>query len=151
MQTIKHLIEKGAKEIHDSSVFSSEISTPPTFTTKAGVPIADPVNTLKLTSRGPVLMQDSILFEKHAAFNRERVPERIVHAAGAGAFGYFEVTRDMSQYTKAAVFNHIGKRTPVFIRFSTVTKEKGFPDCARDPRYIALYYYSYYSSKYFYL
>ena len=77
-------------------------------------------------SRGPTLIQDVHLLEKLAHFNRERVPERVVHAKGAGAHGYFEVINDVSKYTKANVFNGIGKRTPVFIRFSTVAGGSGF-------------------------
>lgn len=84
-------------------------------------------------TRGEVLMQDFILIEKLATFNRERIPERVVHAKGAGAHGYFEVTHDISQYTKAKFLNGIGKRTPLMVRFSTVGGELGTPDTALDP------------------
>ncbi len=77
-----------------------------------------------------------------AQFNRERVPERVVHAKGSGAFGYFEVTRDASQWTKAAFLNQVGKRTPVLLRFSTVAGEQGSADTARDPRGFALKFYT---------
>lgn len=93
-------------------------------------------------SRGPTLIQDVHLLEKLAHFNRERVPERVVHAKGAGAHGYFEVTNDVSQYTKAKVFNGVGKRTPLFIRFSTVAGENGSADTVRDPRGFAVKFYT---------
>lgn len=93
-------------------------------------------------SRGSTLIQDVHLLEKLAHFNRERVPERVVHAKGAGAHGYFEVTNDVSQYTKAKVFNGVGKRTPLFIRFSTVAGENGSADTVRDPRGFAVKFYT---------
>lgn len=93
-------------------------------------------------SRGPTLIQDVHLLEKLAHFNRERVPERVVHAKGAGAHGYFEVTNDVSKYTKAKVFNGVGKRTPLFIRFSTVAGENGSADTVRDPRGFAVKFYT---------
>jgi catalase len=93
-------------------------------------------------SRGPTLIQDVHLLEKLAHFNRERVPERVVHAKGAGAHGYFEVTNDLSKYTKAALFSQVGKRTPMFIRFSTVAGELGSADTVRDPRGFAVKFYT---------
>lgn len=92
--------------------------------------------------RGPSLLQDVHLLEKLAHFNRERVPERVVHAKGGGAHGTFEVTNDMSKYTKAALFNGVGKRTPMFIRFSTVAGELGSADTVRDPRGFAVKFYT---------
>ena len=74
---------------------------------------------------GPVLLQDYFLIEKLAHFDRERIPERVVHAKGAGAFGYFEATADMSRYTKAGLFGEVGRKTKVLVRFSTVGGEKG--------------------------
>lgn len=92
--------------------------------------------------RGPALIQDVHLLEKLAHFNRERVPERVVHAKGAGAHGYFEVTNDVTKYTKAAFLSEVGKRTPLFIRFSTVAGELGSSDTVRDPRGFAVKFYT---------
>src|SRR5258708_3040825 len=90
----------------------------------------------------PNVLQDSYLIEKMAQFNRERVPERVVHAKGSGAFGYFEVTQDVTPWTKAAFLNKVGKRTPLVIRFSTVAGELGSADTVRDPRGFALKFYT---------
>jgi catalase len=92
--------------------------------------------------RRPVLMQDVHLLEKLAHFDRERIPELIVHAKGAGAGGYFEVTGDVTKYTKEKFLSGIGKRTEVFVRFSTVGGEKGSADAARDPRGFAVKFYT---------
>jgi len=92
--------------------------------------------------RGPLLLQDYIFHEKMAHFNRERIPERVVHAKGSGAYGTFTVTHDISQYTKAKVFNKVGKKTRVFVRFSTVGGEKGSADTERDPRGFAVKFYT---------
>ncbi|KAM4617190.1 catalase-like [Discoglossus pictus] len=92
--------------------------------------------------RGPLLMQDVIFTEEMAHFTRERIPERVVHARGAGAFGYFEVTHDITQYCKAKVFEHIGKRTPIAVRFSTTSGESGTSDVVRDPRGFAVKFYT---------
>lgn len=89
-----------------------------------------------------MLLQDVALIDKLAHFDRERIPERVVHAKGAGAHGYFEVTADITKYCKAKLFNKIGKRTPVFLRFSTVGGEKGSADAARDPRGFAIKHYT---------
>jgi catalase len=113
-----------------------------TLTTAFGIPVADDQNSLTAGKRGPVLMQDIHLLEKLAHFDRERIPERVVHAKGAGAGGYFEVTADVTKYTKAKFLSVIGKRTEVFARFSTVGGEKGSPDAARDPRGFALKFYT---------
>ncbi len=112
------------------------------LTTSHGAPVGDNQNSITAGCRGPTLIQDVHLLEKLAHFNRERVPERVVHAKGAGAHGYFEVTMDVSKYTKAKVFNGIGKRTPVFIRFSTVAGELGSADTVRDPRGFAVKFYT---------
>ncbi len=113
-----------------------------TLTTAFGIPVADDQNSLTAGARGPVLMQDVHLLEKLAHFDRERIPERVVHAKGAGAGGYFEVTADVTKYTKAKFLAEIGKRTEVFVRFSTVGGEKGSPDAARDPRGFAVKFYT---------
>lgn len=112
------------------------------LTTEAGVPVSDNQNSKTAGKRGPVLMEDFHLIQKLAHFDRERIPERVVHAKGAGAFGYFEVTDDVSKYTKADLFNGIGKRTPMLARFSTVAGEKGSADTVRDPRGFALKFYT---------
>ncbi|MCM3726900.1 catalase KatA [Neobacillus cucumis] len=112
------------------------------LTTGTGAPVGDNQNSMTAGLRGPTLIQDVHLLEKLAHFNRERVPERVVHAKGAGAHGYFEVTNDMSKYTKAKLFNGAGKRTPMFIRFSTVAGELGSADTVRDPRGFAVKFYS---------
>ena len=112
------------------------------LTTGTGAPVGDNQNSMTAGSRGPTLIQDVHLLEKLAHFNRERVPERVVHAKGAGAHGYFEVTKDMSKFTKAKLFNGVGKRTPMFIRFSTVAGELGSADTVRDPRGFAVKFYT---------
>nr|WP_263327540.1 catalase KatA [Neobacillus sp. Marseille-Q6967] len=112
------------------------------LTTSYGAPVGDNQNSMTAGSRGPTLIQDVHLLEKLAHFNRERVPERVVHAKGAGAHGYFEVTNDMSKHTKAKLFSGVGKRTPLFIRFSTVAGELGSADTVRDPRGFAVKFYT---------
>src|SRR5579883_3259959 len=92
---------------------------PPVTTTDAGIPVASDEYSLSVGPDGPLLLQDHYLIQKMAQFNRERVPERVVHAKGSGAFGYFEVKQDVSPWTKAAFLNQVGKRTPVLVRFST--------------------------------
>jgi catalase len=87
-----------------------------TLTTADGIPVSDNQNSLTAGSRGPLLMQDFHLQEKLAHFNRERIPERVVHAKGAGAFGTFTVTKDITQYSKAKLFSEIGKQTEVLVR-----------------------------------
>lgn len=112
------------------------------LTTDQGAPVGDNQNSMTAGVRGPVLIQDVALLEKLAHFNRERIPERVVHAKGAGAHGYFEVTNDLSHYTKADLFSKVGKKTPMFARFSTVAGESGSADTLRDPRGFALKFYT---------
>jgi catalase len=112
------------------------------LTTSWGAPVGDNQNSITAGGRGPTLIQDVHLLEKLAHFNRERVPERVVHAKGAGAHGYFEVTNDVSNYTKAALFSKVGKRTPLFVRFSTVAGELGSADTVRDPRGFSVKFYT---------
>lgn len=112
------------------------------LTTAAGIPVSDNQNSLTAGPRGPILMQDFQLIEKMAHFNRERIPERVVHAKGAGAYGTFTVTKDITRYTKAKVFSQVGKQTETLVRFSTVGGEKGSADSARDPRGFALKFYT---------
>ena len=113
------------------------------LTTQAGRPVGDNQNSLTVGPRGPVVFEDYQLFEKMAIFNRERIPERVVHAKGSGAHGYFMCTNpDMAKYTTAKLFSTAGSRTPTFIRFSTVGGEKGSADTERDPRGFALKFYT---------
>jgi catalase len=112
------------------------------LTTASGSPVDDDQNSITAGPTGPVLLQDVHLVEKLAHFNRERIPERIVHAKGAGAFGVFEVTNDLSDYTKASFLSEVGKRTEVVARFSTVGGEKGSADAERDPRGFAVKFYT---------
>jgi catalase len=109
------------------------------MTTSTGSPVDDNQNSLTAGAIGPIVITDFHLIDKLAHFDRERIPERAVHAKGAGAHGYFEVTHDVTKYTKARVFEAIGKKTPVFARFSTVAGEKGSSDTERDPRGISYF------------
>ena len=110
-----------------------------TMTTDAGRPVGDNQNSLTVGPRGPVVFEDFLLFEKMAHFNRERIPERVVHAKGSGAHGYLTCTsKEIAKYTTAKLFNQVGKKTPLFIRFSTVGGEKGSADTERDPRGFAI-------------
>ena len=113
-----------------------------TLTTAAGIPVPDNQTSLTAGERGPTLLQDHYLLEKLAHFNRERIPERVVHAKAAGAFGTFTVTHDITQYTKAKIFSAVGKQTEVVGRFSTVAGEKGSADTVRDVRGFALKFYT---------
>jgi len=115
---------------------------PKTLTTQGGAPVSDNQNSLSAGERGPLLMQDVFLFEKMAHFNRERIPERVVHAKGAGAYGTFTVTSDITKYTKAKIFSEIGKKTDLIGRFSTVAGERGSADTVRDVRGFALKFYT---------
>lgn len=112
------------------------------ITTAAGCPVADNQNSMTAGARGPVLMQDVYLMEKMAHFNRERVPERVVHAKGAGAYGTFTVTGDISNYTCAKLFSQVGNQCETFTRFSTVAGELGSADTVRDPRGFATKFYT---------
>jgi catalase len=116
-------------------------SKSPVMTTAAGVPVADNENSLTAGPRGP-LLADYQLMERMAHFNRERVPERVVHAKGAGAYGTFWVTQDVTRYTRARLFEQVDKQTEVFLRFSTVAGELGSADTVRDPRGFAVKFYT---------
>ena len=114
-----------------------------TLRTESGAPVADNQRSQTAGPRGPVLLQDQHLLEKLARFNRERIPERVVHAVGSGAYGYLEVTSpDVPRWTRMKAFGKVGKRTPVFARFSTVAGSRGAADCVRDPRGFALKFYT---------
>ena len=106
------------------------------------MPVADNQSSLKAGLRGPTLLEDFILREKITHFDHERIPERIVHARGSAAHGYFECSRALQEYTRASLFAEAGKQTPVFVRFSTVLGERGSTDMARDVRGFAVKFYT---------
>ena len=112
------------------------------LTTNQGVPVADNQNSLKAGLRGPVLWEDFILREKITHFDHERIPERIVHARGSAAHGFFECYEPLTKFTRASLFSKAGKQTPVFVRFSTVIGERGSTDTARDVRGFATKFYT---------
>lgn len=113
----------------------------PATTNNAGIPVASDAHSLTVGADGPILLHDHYVIEKMAQFNRERVPERVVHAKGSGAYGVFETTADVSAYTCADLFQP-GRRTEMLARFSTVAGEMGSPDTWRDPRGFALKFYT---------
>jgi catalase len=113
-------------------------SKPPRTTNDSGVPAPSDEFSLTVGPQGPIALHDHYVVQKMQHFNRERVPERVVHAKGGGAHGFFEVTSDVTQFTKAKFLGQVGKRTPVFLRFSTVAGEQGFADTVRDPRGFAI-------------
>jgi len=115
--------------------------SPTSTTTDAGAPVASDEHSLTIGADGPIVLNDHYLIEQMANFNRERIPERQPHAKGGGAFGHFQVTQDVSRYTKAAVFQP-GSKTETLIRFSTVAGEQGSPDTWRDPRGFSLKFYT---------
>jgi len=117
-------------------------STDRVLTTNLGVPVADNQHSLKAGLRGPALLEDFILREKITHFDHERIPERIVHARGSAAHGYFECYKPMTNVTRASLFAEAGKRTPVFVRFSTVIGERGSTDTPRDVRGFAVKFYT---------
>ncbi len=117
-------------------------STDQQLTTNQGVPVGDNQSSLKAGLRGPTLLEDFILREKITHFDHERIPERIVHARGSAAHGYFECYKSLEQYSRASLFSEAGKQTPVFVRFSTVLGERGSTDTARDVRGFAVKFYT---------
>jgi catalase len=122
--------------------FSQNENTMKKITTNNGAPVGDNQNSKTVGEYGPVLLEDVHLIEKLATFDRERIPERVVHARGTGASGYFEACKDMSKFTRAVLFSNIGKRTELAVRFSTVIHGNGSPETARDPRGFAVKFYS---------
>lgn len=112
------------------------------LTSNVGAPVVDNQNVMTAGPRGPQLLQDVWFLEKLAHFDREVIPERRMHAKGSGAYGTFNVTHDISQYTKAKVFSHVGKSTEIFVRFSTVAGERGAADAERDIRGFAMKFYT---------
>lgn len=134
--------KKRAPHAEQLTNFKNAQKKPDTLTTSGGAPIGSKTAVRTVGPRGPMLMEDVVYMDEMAHFDRERIPERVVHAKGAGAHGYFEVTHDITHYSKASVFAHVGKRTPMFLRFSTVGGESGSADTARDPRGFAMKFYS---------
>lgn len=133
--------EKALDQLEDFKN-SRATTQPDQLTTGAGAPIGNKTDVLTAGPRGPLLMQDVVFLDEMAHFDRERIPERVVHAKGGGAHGYFEVTHDITKYSKAKIFDQVGKKTPLFIRFSTVGGESGSADSARDPRGFAIKFYT---------
>ena len=119
-----------------------EDATGEALTTNTGVRIADNQNSLRAGERGPTLMEDFIMREKITHFDHERIPERVVHARGSAAHGYFEVTDPATDLTCANFLSEAGKRTPVFVRFSTVQGPRGSADTVRDVRGFAVKFYT---------
>ncbi|MDX6714596.1 MAG: catalase [Baekduia sp.] len=115
---------------------------PPRTTSDSGIPVGTDGQSLTVGPNGPTVLHDAYTVQKMQHFNRERVPERVVHAKGSGAHGFFEVTADVTQWTSAAFLSEVGKRTPMFARFSTVAGEMGSADTVRDPRGFALKFYT---------
>lgn len=114
------------------------VSAKNTLTTNQGVPVSDNQNSLKSGARGPTLLEDFVLREKITHFDHERIPERIVHARGSGAHGYFQPLKNLSRLTKADFLQNPAKRTKVFVRFSTVAGGAGSVDTPRDVRGFAV-------------
>nr|ADD71945.1 catalase [Argopecten irradians] len=131
--------DRATEQLND---FRKSKPKPDVPTTGTGAPIGTKTATLTAGPGGPVLIQDFTVTDEMAHFNRERIPERVVHAKGAGAFGYFEVTHDTTKYCKAKLFESVGKRTPLAVRFSIVGGESGSADTARDPRGFAVKFYT---------
>jgi catalase len=134
--------QSGSATIHDQKLMRGEggelhqtaHGDTPVLTTAQGGPVADDQNSLKIGPRGPTLMEDFHFREKIFHFDHERIPERVVHARGYGAHGFFENYKPLSKYTRADLFQRAGERTPAFVRFSTVAGSKGSFDLARDVR-----------------
>lgn len=131
------LIRGNGGELHQTADAGFE-----TLTTAQGSPIADDQNSLKIGSRGPALIEDFHFREKMFHFDHERIPERVVHARGYGAHGFFETYGPLSHFTRADIFQRAGEITPVFVRFSTVAGSKGSFDLARDVRGFAVKFYT---------
>nr|XP_040570523.1 catalase-like isoform X2 [Lepeophtheirus salmonis] len=122
--------------------YSKSMKKEDLLTSSHGIPLGDKNNIVTVGRRGPSLIQDVAFMDEMAHFVRERIPERVVHAKGAGAFGYLEITHDITKYCKAEIFDTIGKRTDLAVRFSTVGGESGSADTERDPRGFAVKFYT---------
>jgi catalase len=129
---------KGAQPTSGGETHQVATGKIPTLTTQQGIPVADDQNSLRQGRRGPTLLEDFHLREKIFHFDHERIPERVVHARGYAAHGFFELTQTLSDITRADIFQHKGERTPAFVRFSTVAGSKGSADLARDVRGFAV-------------
>jgi catalase len=127
-------------ELHQTTDLGDKLH--PSLTTNQGLPLSDNQNSLRASPRGPTLLEDFILREKITHFDHERIPERIVHARGTGAHGYFELHQSLSAFTTAKVLTEVGKQTPVFTRFSTVAGGAGSADTPRDVRGFAVKFYT---------
>ncbi|KAJ8673509.1 hypothetical protein QAD02_004771, partial [Eretmocerus hayati] len=138
--TMSHQRDSASKQLEKYK--QSVKGDPPTLLTANGAPVANKNASITVGPRGPLLLQDFVYLDEISHFDRERIPERVVHAKGAGAMGYFEVTHDISKYCKAKVFSQIGKKTPITVRFSTVGGESGSADTVRDPRGFAVKFYT---------
>jgi catalase len=132
--------DAGAAKVRQLEAFAQTAEG--ALTTSAGVVIPDNHNSLRAGPRGPTLLQDFVLLEKLSHFAHERIPERVVHARGAGAHGYFELTKPLGSYTTADFLQEAGTRTPVFVRFSTIAGERGSADTVRDMRGFAVKFYT---------
>lgn len=131
--------DRAAEQLNE---YKQSNGTPGVLTTQTGCPVGNKLAIQTVGPRGPALLQDFVFQDEMSHFGRERIPERVVHAKGAGAFGFFEVTHDITKYSKAKIFESIGKKTPLVVRFSTVGGEKGSADTARDPRGFAVKFYT---------
>lgn len=140
------MVKEVSSSPSDSSIISHtdkiQYKDSPVYTTSNGCPVMNPLESQRVSEEGPLLLQDFHLIDLLAHFDRERIPERVVHAKGAGAYGEFEVTHDISDLTYADMFTGIGKKTKTLVRFSTVGGEKGSADSARDPRGFAIKFYT---------
>ncbi len=130
-----------SKKIEDLKRFEKETADT-IMTTNQGLKVNDTNNSLKSGERGSTLLEDFLLREKITHFDHERIPERIVHARGSGAHGYFELYESIAEYSKAGIFTDTARKTPVFVRFSTVAGSKGSTDLARDVRGFAVKFYT---------
>lgn len=130
-----------SKKTEDLNKFEVETKNT-TMTTNQGLKVNDTNNSLKSGERGSTLLEDFLLREKITSFDHERIPERIVHARGSGAHGVFELYENISEYSKAGIFNDVSRKTPVFVRFSPVAGSKGSTDLARDVRGFAVKFYT---------
>ncbi|WP_378187813.1 catalase [Aquimarina sp. W85] len=133
--------KKGTQKIEDLKTYQKEVKDT-ALTTNQGLKVNDTNNSLKSGERGSTLLEDFLLREKIHSFDHERIPERIVHARGSAAHGYFELYESIETYTKAGIFTDTTRKTPVFVRFSTVAGSKGSPDLARDVRGFAVKFYT---------
>lgn len=127
MSSSKKKITPGSKKQEQLQGFITDGTKQP-LTTNQGLKVNDTNNSLKSGERGATLLEDFLLREKITSFDHERIPERIVHARGSGAHGYFELYKSMEKYTKAGIFTDVNRKTPVFVRFSTVAGSKGSTD-----------------------